>query len=134
VESHRAAGHLTALLTSATRYVADPLAAELGVPHVRVSTLVVRDGLFSGEAVRPLCYGRGKVYWAERFAAEHDVDLGSSWFYSDSITDLPVLELVGHPVVVHPDPRLRRIAQQRAWPVLRPRLGESAVAAVPIMG
>jgi HAD superfamily hydrolase (TIGR01490 family) len=134
VESHRAAGHLTALLTSATRYVAEPLAAELGVPHVLVSTLVVRDGLFTGEAVRPLCYGRGKVYWAERFAAEHDVDLRSSWFYSDSITDLPVLELVGHPVVVHPDPRLRRIAQQRAWPVLRPRLGESSVAAVPIMG
>jgi phosphoserine phosphatase len=71
-----------------------------------------------------VCYGRGKAYWAERFAAEHGVDLTRSYFYTDSITDLPVLDRVGHPRVVHPDPRLRRLAQRRGWQVLRPRLGE----------
>src|SRR5262249_30593744 len=120
--------------TSATRYLAEPLGADLGIPHHLVSQLVVRDGCFTGEAVRPLCYGKGKVWWAERFAAEHDVDLASSYFYTDSITDLPVLDRVGHPRVVRPDPRLRRVAQQRGWQILRPRLGETADAPLALVG
>lgn len=120
VNAHRAAGHVTALLTSATRYLAEPLGAELGIEHHLVTRLEVEGGRFTGRAVRPVCYGRGKVYWAERFAEEHGVDLARSYFYTDSITDLPVLERVGHPVVVHPDPRLLRVAQRRGWPVLRP--------------
>jgi HAD superfamily hydrolase (TIGR01490 family) len=123
VTSHRDAGDVPVLLTSATRYLAEPLGADLGVSHHLVTQLVVRDGRFTGQAVRPVCYGRGKVYWAERFAAEHGIDLAQSFFYTDSITDLPVLERVGNPVAVNPDPRLRRVAQRRGWPVLRPRLG-----------
>ena len=129
VASHRQAGHTTALLTSATRYLAEPLGADLGVTHHLVTRLRVRDGRFTGEAVRPVCYGRGKVYWAERFAEQQGVDLAESYFYTDSITDLPVLERVGHPVIVHPDPRLRRVAQRRGWPVLRPRLPASGSGA-----
>jgi len=132
VAAHRAAGHLTAILTSATRYLAEPLGAEVGIPHLLVTQLVVRDGCFTGEAVRPVCYGRGKVYWAERFAAEHDVDLAESYFYTDSITDLPVLERVGHPRVVNPDPRLARLARQRGWPVARLRLDQAVHAALAI--
>jgi HAD superfamily hydrolase (TIGR01490 family) len=124
VAAHREAGHLTVLLTSATRYLAEPLGADLGIDHFLVTELVVRDGRFTGQVIEPVCYGRGKVYWAERFAAEHGVDLTRSYFYTDSITDLPVLDRVGHPRVVHPDPRLRRLAQRRGWQVLRPRLGE----------
>jgi HAD superfamily hydrolase (TIGR01490 family) len=126
VRRHADAGHVTALVTSATRYLAEPLAAELGVPHVLVSHLVVRDGVFTGEAVRPLCYGAGKVEWTERFASAEDVDLGASFFYTDSITDLPLLEAVGHPRIVNPDPPLRREAERRGWPVLRPRLTDRA--------
>jgi len=124
VAAHREAGHLTVILTSATRYLAEPLGADLGIGHFLVTELVVRDGRFTGQVIEPVCYGRGKAYWAERFAAEHDVDLTRSYFYTDSITDLPVLDRVGHPRVVHPDPRLRRLAQRRGWQVLRPRLGE----------
>ncbi|HEV7733380.1 MAG TPA: HAD family hydrolase [Candidatus Binatia bacterium] len=134
VEAHREAGHLPVLLTSATRYLAEPLGADLGIRHHLVSQLVVADGRFTGEAVRPVCYGRGKVWWAEQFAATHDVDLATSYFYTDSITDLPVLELVGHPRVVHPDPRLRRVAQQRGWTILRPRLGEVSEAPLALVG
>jgi len=123
VGAHRRQGHVVALLTSATRYLAEPLAADLGIDHLLVTHLVVRDGRFTGEVVQPVCYGRGKVHWAERFAADLEVDLGRSYFYTDSITDLPVLDRVGHPRVVHPDPRLKRLAQQRGWQVLRPRLG-----------
>ena len=124
VAAHREAGHLTVILTSATRYLAEPLGADLGIGHFLVTELVVRDGCFTGQVIEPVCYGRGKAYWAERFASEHGVDLARSYFYTDSITDLPVLDRVGHPRVVHPDPRLRRLAQRRGWQVLRPRLGE----------
>jgi HAD superfamily hydrolase (TIGR01490 family) len=127
VAQHQNAGHLVALVTSATRYLAEPLGADLGVEHLLVTQLVVRDGRFTGDVIEPVCYGRGKVYWAERFAAAHAVDLDDSYFYSDSITDLPLLDRVGHPRVVHPDPRLRRLAQRRGWQVLRPRLDEPAV-------
>jgi phosphoserine phosphatase len=67
--------------------------------------------------VPPVCYGQGKVVWAERFAAEWDVDLAASYFYTDSISDLPLLERVGHPIAVNPDTRLRRLARARRWPV-----------------
>src|SRR5438046_3088418 len=63
---------------------------------------------------------------ADRFASEHDIDLGRSYFYTDSITDLPLLERVGEPRVVNPDPRLGRVAARRGWPVVRLRLGDTA--------
>src|SRR5262245_17698024 len=90
VEAHRRAGHVLAVLTSATRYLAGPLAADLRIEHLLVTQLVVRDGVFTGEAVALVCYGQGKTHWAERFAAAEGVDLGDSYFYTDSITDLPV--------------------------------------------
>lgn len=130
VAAHRRAGHLPVILTSATRYLAEPLAADLGIEYVLVTQLVVRDGHFTGEAVRPVCYGPGKIYWAERFAEAHGVDLRQSYFYTDSITDLPVLERVGRPRVVNPDPRLRRAAARRGWPVVRLRLDAADALAV----
>jgi HAD superfamily hydrolase (TIGR01490 family) len=134
VEAHKRAGHLLAILTSATRYLAEPLAADLGIEHLLVTQLVVQDGRFTGEAVRPMCYGAGKMYWASRFAEAHGIDLSRSYFYTDSITDLPVLERVGEPRVVNPDPRLRRTALRRGWPVLQIRLDETAPVAVAGVG
>ncbi|MBI3768632.1 MAG: HAD family hydrolase [Deltaproteobacteria bacterium] len=124
VHAHRERGDLVALLSSTTNYLAEPLAEELGIEHLLVSRLVVRDGRFTGEAVRPICYGDGKLHWARRFAAEHDVDLAASFFYTDSVTDVPMLEIVGHPQVVNPDPLLRRIARQRGWQVMQLRLDD----------
>ena len=124
VQEHKARGHVVAILSSTTNYLADPLAEELGIEHLLVSRLVVRDGRFTGEAHRPICYGDGKLYWARRFAAEHDVNFAESFFYTDSVTDVPMLEIVGHPQVVNPDPLLRRIARQRGWQVLQLRLDD----------
>jgi len=126
VEAHRRAGHVLAILTSATRYLAEPLAADLRIEHLLVTQLLVEAGRFTGEAVRPVCYGSGKTYWAERFAAEHGVDLERSYFYTDSITDLPLLERVGEPRIVNPDPRLGRVAARRGWPIARLRLADTA--------
>ena len=120
VDHHRAAGHVLALVSASTQYVVEPMAAYLGFPGQFVCThLESQDGVLTGRIIPPPCYGQGKVVWAERFAAEHDVDLSASYFYSDSISDLPLLERVDHPVAVNPDPRLRRLARKRGWPVQR---------------
>ena len=72
---------------------------------------------------------RGKVHWASSLPRPAGHRSGASYFYTDSITDLPLLEAVGQPRVVHPDPPLRRLAQHRGWPILRPRLGRQLAAA-----
>jgi phosphoserine phosphatase len=76
------------------------------------------DGALVGTFHTPLCYGSGKVAHAERWASDRAVDLDSSFFYTDSYSDLPMLERVGEPRVVAPDPRLAREAKKRGWPVL----------------
>jgi len=118
VREHRDAGHAVALLTGGTHYLNDLIAEELGLDHVLASELEVVEGRFTGKPQGPLCYGRGKLAYAERFAGKHGVSLENSYFYSDSITDLPMLARVGHPVAVCPDPRLRREARNRGWPIL----------------
>jgi HAD superfamily hydrolase (TIGR01490 family) len=119
INEHRLSGHVVALLSSATTSVAEPLGRELGIEHLLVNRLLVVEGCLTGEAEMPLCWGAGKVHWARRFASAHDVDLEQSYFYSDSVTDLPVLELVGNPRPVNPDRLLRRHAQRRGWPILQ---------------
>ncbi|MSP63965.1 MAG: HAD family hydrolase [Myxococcales bacterium] len=117
LEHHRREGHLVAILSSSTPYVAEPLARHLGIEHVLCTRLHVAGGRFVGTHEAPACYGAGKVHWAERFARERDVDLAASWFYTDSYSDLPMLLRVGVPKVVNPDPRLRRHAQRAGWPM-----------------
>ncbi len=117
IESHRDQGHTLVLLTSATPFLSKPVADLLDVPHFLCTKLEVVDGKLTGKHDEPACYGPGKVAHAERFAAEHDLDLEASHFYSDSISDLPMLARVGHPHVVNPDPRLRREALARGWPL-----------------
>ncbi len=120
LEAHRAQGHVPVILSAATNYVVEPLARHLGVPDFLCTRLVVGpDDRFTGQVVEPPCYGPHKVTLAERWAAERDVDLAASYFYTDSYTDRAMLERVGHPVAVNPDPRLRRLAQKRGWPVER---------------
>jgi HAD superfamily hydrolase (TIGR01490 family) len=115
---HRAQGHVIALLTSSTRYVAEPLAATLGIEHVLCTRLGVSDGLFDGTFERPACYGVGKVHHAEAFCAEHDLVLERSYFYTDSFSDLPMLERVAGARVVNPDARLQRFARRVGWETL----------------
>lgn len=115
VARHREAGDIVAIVTGATRYAAEPLAREIGIDHVVCTTLEVDDGRFTGNVVKPLCYGSGKITLAERLAAELGFSLRDATFYSDSITDLPLLDHVATPVVVNPDARLRHAARRRGW-------------------
>ncbi len=117
IDYHRQAGHLLAILSSSTPYVTERLAAHLGIEHVLCTRLHVQDGRFVGTHEKPACAGPGKVHWAERFACERGIDLDASWFYTDSYTDLPMLERVGVKRVINPDARLRRHARHQGWAV-----------------
>jgi putative phosphoserine phosphatase/1-acylglycerol-3-phosphate O-acyltransferase len=119
VWEHQAQGHVVALLTAATSYVAEPTRRCLGIPHALCTRLEVEDGRFTGRLVKPLCHGKGKLYWAIEFCREHGLDLDTSYFYTDSIRDLPALEAVGNPRPVNADRPLLRIARRRGWPAER---------------
>jgi HAD superfamily hydrolase (TIGR01490 family) len=117
ITRHRDQGHTLVLLTSATQFLTAPVARTLAIEHMLCTHIEVSDGKFTGTFARPACYGPGKVHHAEAFARAHDVDLAASYFYSDSYSDLPMLERVGQPRVVNPDPRLRRLARARGWSI-----------------
>jgi len=117
VREHLAAGHFVAIVSGATKFVVRPLAARLGIQHMLYTRLEVEGGLFTGRVIEPICFEEGKIYWLQQFIEEHGVDLAKSWFYTDSITDQPLMDLVGHPVAVNPDPFLYREAVRRSWPV-----------------
>lgn len=118
VRRHLAAGDLCAIVTGASPYASRPLARRLGIPHVVSSVFEIdASGRFTGRAEHPLCFGAGKVERARRLAAANGFRLEDATFYSDSISDLPLLELVAEPVAVNPDPRLARLAERRGWRV-----------------
>lgn len=119
VLDHQRLGHFTAIVTGASPYAARPVARLLGIDRVVATEFEVRDHLFTGHPDLPLCYGEGKVTRAQRLADQVGFRLDEAIFYTDSYTDLPLLLAVGEPVVVNPDPRLRREARLRGWPVLR---------------
>ena len=117
IRDHREKEHIVAIVSGATRFVVEPLAERLSVKHLLYTRLEVENGLFTGRVVEPICFEEGKIYWLQQFIEEQGIDLAKSWFYTDSVTDLPLLELVGHPVVTNPDPLLYRTAVKRHWPV-----------------
>ncbi|HIG02251.1 MAG TPA: HAD-IB family hydrolase [Myxococcales bacterium] len=119
VEAHQAMGHTVAIVSSATRYQAEPLAKEMNIPHVLCTRLDVEDGVFTGRVVHPTCWGEGKAEAGRQLAESHDLDLAQSFFYTDSDEDMPLLEIVGRPRPLNPNRRLAQIAKERHWPVRR---------------
>jgi putative phosphoserine phosphatase/1-acylglycerol-3-phosphate O-acyltransferase len=117
IAEHHDRGHTVAIVSGATRYIVEPVAEFLGVKHILYTRLEVEDGQLTGRVLEPLCFDEGKIYWIQQLIEDHDLDLARSYFYTDSVTDLPLLELVGHPVVTNPDPVLYRTAVRRRWPI-----------------
>lgn len=115
VKEHQARGDLCAIVTAATRYVAEPVATAFGIEHIVCSEIEQQDGVFTGRFIPPLAYKEGKVERMAVFTQQHQIDLSQSSFYSDSVTDLPLLSAVGTPVAINPDSRLRREAEKRHW-------------------
>ncbi len=119
VSLHKNQGNVLAIVTGATPYTAYPVARALDIPHVVGSPLEIVNGLFTGRPEQPLCYGKGKLERARCFVESLGMTLNDATFYSDSITDLPLLSAVHTPVVVNPDPKLRLEAKKRGWRIER---------------
>jgi len=119
VLDYQSQDYVCAILSGSTPYVVDPLAKELHIKHVLCTRPTVVEGRFTGDYHSPVCYGDGKLAIAEAWAQDQGVDLSQSLFFSDSISDVPMLERVGQPRVVNPDPRLHLLAKRRQWPIER---------------
>ena len=115
---HRALGHDLVIVSASGEELVAPIARMLGVDHY-AGTRMNRDadGRYGGE-IEFYCQGPGKAEAIRGFAERYGYDLEASYAYSDSSTDLPMLELVGHPTVINPDRALRREALERRWPIL----------------
>jgi putative phosphoserine phosphatase / 1-acylglycerol-3-phosphate O-acyltransferase len=118
VQWHQAAGHLPVICSASSQFAVQPVAAHLEIEHAVYTDWLSENGRLTGQLREPVVYGPGKVYWMERWAAEQEVALDQSYFYSDHISDRPLLELVGSPTAVNPDPPLTLLAQKRGWPIL----------------
>ncbi|WP_430429526.1 HAD-IB family hydrolase [Parasphingorhabdus sp.] len=117
IEAHQAKGHTVAIISSATIYQIEPTARDLDIEHVLCSQYEVVNGEFTGDIIRPLCFGDGKVQAAEQLAKAHDLKLEKSYFYSDSFDDIELLERVGKPRPLNPNTKLREVATEKGWPL-----------------
>ncbi len=117
IATHRTRGHDVVIVSASGSEIVEPIGEMLGVDTSVASRMQVVDGKYSGD-VEFYCYGRGKVTAMRELAERRGYELDRCFAYSDSITDLPMLEAVGHPTAVNPDRQLRKAAAHRAWPVL----------------
>lgn len=115
VRRHREQGHTLMIITSTNRFITAPIADEFGIGILIATEVEEIDGQFTGRTFDIPSFGEGKVRRLNNWLVERSVVLTSSWFYSDSHNDLPLLEVVDHPVAVNPDDTLREEARLRKW-------------------
>ncbi len=118
LDEHRAAGDFLLIITATNRFITGPIARELGVNSLLATECEVLDGHYSGRCTDIPCFQAGKIERLNRWLADTGRSIEGASFYSDSINDLPLLEVVSRPVAVDPDERLRAIAEERGWTVL----------------
>ena len=114
---HKAAGRDVIIISSSGTDVVEPIGERLGADIAIGTQVAIEDGHYTGEILF-YAYGEGKADAMRALAAEHGYDLAESFAYTDSHTDLPMLDLVGNPVAVNPDSSLRAIANERDWPIM----------------
>lgn len=118
IEQHKAAGRQVVLATTTPYDLVAPLIGRLGLDAVLATRYAERDGRYTGDIDGLFVWGKGKRDAVRNYAAEHSIDLRESYAYSDSYYDLPLLNSVGNPTAVNPDPRLTVIAAARRWPTI----------------
>ena len=116
IEEHRSAGREIVIVSSSGADVVEPIGEMLGADRVVATRMVSEDGRYTGE-IEFYAYGENKAIAVRELAAAGGYDLADCYAYSDSITDVPMLEAVGHPTAVNPDRALRRVAVENGWPV-----------------
>lgn len=116
IREHHNKGHWVFIVSASARELVEPIAEALGADGVVATELEIRDGAFTGE-LEFFCRGENKATHVRRIAEEYGLDLDKCYAYSDSVTDEPMLNEVGHPRVVNPDRGLRKIAEENDWPI-----------------
>ncbi len=127
VDLHRHAGRATYIVSASPVELVEPLAVALGMTAGIGTRSEIVDGVYTGQLAGPFCYGAGKVEAMGELARWEGLDLGQCWAYSDSASDLPMLNAVGHPVAVNPDGKMERAAHANAWPIVVFRKRSKAV-------
>lgn len=123
LERHREAGDVLLIITATNRFVTSPIAEALEVDALLATDPEIVDGRYTGRVSGIPCFREGKVQRLQRWMDDTGYNLAESWFYSDSRNDLPLLELVTHPVAVDADETLTAHAAQCGWPLLTLRCG-----------
>lgn len=119
IEKAKEAGLVQVLVTGSIDTVMKPFADMLGIDHVIANQLEFENGHATGRLLPPVLAGKEKGQVMKEFAEEHNIDLSKSYAFADSKADLAMLEAVGFPCAVNPDDRLRKIAEESGWPVLK---------------
>ncbi len=117
IEYHLKNNALTVILSASVTHICKPIQDHLGMDDIICSTLEVSNGKFTGTTVGPYCYGIEKLNRAFDYCKNHGFALDNAWFYTDSVSDLPMLEAVGNPICVTPDRKLQNIAREKGWPI-----------------
>ena len=115
---HKAQGHRVVIISASIEEMVQPVADHLELGDDYLCThLSVQGDEYTGELDGPLCYGPGKIEWAKQWAAKNGLDFPKTvgYFYSDSSSDLPLMELADHPIAVNPSKKLAEIAERRGW-------------------
>ncbi|MBT2801078.1 HAD family hydrolase [Halomonas sp. ISL-56] len=115
---HRTKGDTLLIITATNRFITAPIAERLGVDHLIAVNPEVKEGRYTGRVSGIPSYREGKVTRLETWLEGQDLTMEGAWFYSDSHNDLPLLEIVEHPVAVDPDDTLREIAKERQWRIM----------------
>lgn len=134
VRWHQDNGRPTYIATAAWQEATDLLSLILAMEGGIATRAEIVDGVYTGKLAGPFTYGEGKAQAVREFAAQNEIDLSASYAYSDSISDLPLLQAVGHPVVVNPDAELRAIAREHGWEVMRfEKLGRRLIVGLSVL-
>ena len=118
LEKHRAQGDTLLIITATNSFITGPIAEALGVENIIATDPEIIDGQYTGQVYGTPCFQSGKVTRLKTWLTAHQENLANSWFYSDSRNDLPLLELVTHPVAVDPDETLADHARSKGWPII----------------
>ncbi len=121
VAKHKSEGDLLVIVTATNSFVTAPIAQAFGVENLVATEPEIRDGEFTGGVMGTPSFREGKITRLEQWLEQRSLrlaDFSACYFYSDSRNDLPLLEIVSHPVAVDPDPLLAEVAKKRGWPVL----------------
>jgi HAD superfamily hydrolase (TIGR01490 family) len=118
IDQHRHKGHNLLIITATNRFVTEPIARAFRVDQLLATEPEIMEGHYTGRVAGTPTFREGKVTRIRQWLSQNNATLADSWFYSDSHNDLPLLEMVAHPVAVDPDETLRQHAEMRGWSII----------------